>query len=167
MTWEIIGATGEWAAAVAVIASLLYLARQIRVANIQSEASARYSFLDAYGLANATIGSDKQAASVFRRGLNDELIDSDERMQFLVLLGQFLNTWVVMYDLHQEKQLPENQWHVVSTDVHSAFATPGGTKFWNDVGKPNTPDDFAAWVDALIENDDVPYRISPDQDTDI
>ena len=44
MIWEMIGAIGEWIAAIAVIASLLYLARQIKLANLQSEAVARYSF---------------------------------------------------------------------------------------------------------------------------
>lgn len=129
MTWQNVGAVGEWVAAIAVIASLLYLARQIKLANLQSEAAARYSFLDAYGLANATIGGSKKAASVFRRGLDNAELDSDERMQFIVLLRQFLNTWSVMFDLHQERQLPENQWHVVRTDIHAALGTPGGTAF--------------------------------------
>lgn len=73
MTWEMIGATGECAAAIAMVASLLYLARQIRQANQQTESAARYSYLNAYGLANSTIGESTQSASVFRRGLSDDV----------------------------------------------------------------------------------------------
>jgi len=159
MTWEMIGATGEWAAAIAVVASLLYLARQIKLANQQSKAAARYSFLSAYGLANATIGESKESASVFHRGLNNDELDPGERMQFILLLGQFLNTWNVMYDLHQEQQLPENQWYVVRTDMHSAFSTPGGKAFWQELGKFNCPQEFADFVDELIASDDKPFNL--------
>ena len=159
MTWEMIGATGEWAAAIAVVASLLYLARQIKLANQQSKGAARYSFLSAYGLANAAIGESKESASIFRRGLENDGLDPDERMQFIVLLGQFLNTWSVMYDLYQERQLPENQWHVVRTDIHAAFSTPGGKAFWQELGRSNSPQGFVAFVDGLIDSKDVPFQI--------
>ena len=162
MTWEMIGATGEWAAAIAVVASLLYLARQIKLANQQSKAAARYSFLNAYGLANAAIGESKESASIVRRGLDNDELDPDERMQFIVLLGQFMNTWSVMYDLHQENQLPENQWYVVRTDIHAAFGTPGGKAFWQELGKFNSPRKFAAFVDELIDSGDVPFDLLGD-----
>jgi len=167
MTWEIIGATGEWAAAIAVVASLLYLARQIKLANQQTKAAARYSFLNAYGLANASIGESKESASIFQRGLNNDELDPGERMQFIILLGQFLNTWSVMYDLHQEHQLPENQWYVVRTDIHASFSTPGGMAFWQEIGRLNSPKEFVAFVEELIDRDDVPYQLLGDSVSDV
>lgn len=44
---ELLGNYGEFVGSFAVLATLLYLARQIRVANNQSQAAARYSFLNA------------------------------------------------------------------------------------------------------------------------
>ncbi|MDJ0657451.1 MAG: hypothetical protein QNJ40_25035 [Xanthomonadales bacterium] len=163
MNWEIIGATGEWAAAITVVASLLYLARQIRIANQQSQAAARYSFLDAYGQANAAIGESRESAAIFRRGLAREDLDPDEFMQFFVLLGQFLNTWNVMYYLHQENQLPSTQWHIVETDIQAALSTPGGRAFWQEIGKPNSPKGFIKCVDDLISVDEAPYQILGEQ----
>ena len=80
MTWEMIGATGEWAAAIAVVASLLYLARQIKLANQQSKGAARYSFLSAYGLANAAIGESysKPTHTQKLRNVTKILIRSDD-----------------------------------------------------------------------------------------
>jgi hypothetical protein len=167
MTWEIIGATGEWAAAIVVVASLLYLARQIKLANQQTKAAARYSFLNAYGLANASIGESKESASVFQRGLNNDELDPGDRMQFITLLGQFMNTWSVMYDLHQEHQLPENQWYIVRTDIHVAFSTPGGRAFWQEIGRFNSPKGFVACVEELIDRDDVPYQLLGDSVSDV
>lgn len=161
MNWEIVSATGEWAGAIAVVASLLYLARQIRLSNQQSQASARYSFLEAYGQANTSISGTKDSASIFRRGLLDELKDDDEQMQFTVMLGQFLNTWSVMYDLHDEGQLPGNQWELVSSDIHAAFGTTGGLRFWEDVGKPNVHGSFSSYVDNLLKSSNPSYTILP------
>jgi hypothetical protein len=161
MNWEILGATGEWAGAIAVVASLLYLARQIKLSNQNAQAAARYSFLDAYGRGNAAIGETRDSASVFRRGLTDELADEDEYMQFMILIGQFLNTWSVMFDLHQEGQLPANQWALVRADILSAFGTPGGTKFWQQVGKLNVHPDFVAFVDELLGSKETTYSMLP------
>lgn len=161
MNWEIVSATGEWAGAIAVVASLLYLARQIKLSNQQSQASARYSFLEAYGQANTAISGTKDSASIFRRGLLDELKDDDEKMQFTVLIGQFLNTWSVMYDLHEEGQLPRNQWELVSSDIHAAFGTVGGKQFWVGVGKLNVHSSFASYVDDLLKSREPSYSILP------
>ncbi len=59
MNWDAIGATGEWAGAIAVVASLIYLATQVRHANRQTQAAARYSFLEAYGQLNTSIAHNK------------------------------------------------------------------------------------------------------------
>lgn len=47
MNWDAIGAIGEMVGAVAVVITLLYVARRIHQANAQTRASARYSFNDA------------------------------------------------------------------------------------------------------------------------
>ena len=160
MNWEIVSATGEWAGAIAVVASLLYLARQISLSNRQAQASARYSFLAAYGQANTAISVTKDSASVFRRGMMDEITNDDEQTQFMVQLGQFLNTWSVMYDLHEEGQLPGNQWTLVSSDIHACFVTKGGRKFWEKKGKLNVHSSFVSYVDNLLEGE-VSYSILP------
>lgn len=160
MNWDIIAATGEWAGAIAVVASLLYLGRQIHLANLQFRSAARYSFLDAYGTANATISHSRDAAGVFRRGMDGEDLDPDERMQFTVQVGQFLNTWSVMYDLHNEGQLPENQWEIVRTDILALFTSPGGRWFWDAIGKANVTSTFRDWINTLIESETATYSMT-------
>ena len=97
MNWDAIGATGEWAGAIAVVATLLYLGTQIRHSNRQSQAAARYSFLDAYGQITSAMAQSKDASAVYRRGLAGEALDDDEAMQFQVIIAHWLNTWSVMY----------------------------------------------------------------------
>lgn len=78
-------------------------------------------------------------------------------MQFVALLGQFLNTWGVMYDLHQEGQLPESQWIVVRTDILASLTTKGGLQFWKEIGSLNVSQEFADWVHELLNGNETPY----------
>ena len=99
-------------------------------------------------------------ASVFRRGIANEKLDDDEAIQFLVLLGHYLNTWSVLYDLYREKQLPETQWVVIKKDIISLLATTGGTAFWNDVGRLGVSDAFVIEIDNLIKSQETSYNIT-------
>jgi hypothetical protein len=158
MNLETITAAADAVAAIAVVASLIYLGRQVHLANLQSRAAARYSFLDAYGIANGTIANSTEASSVLHRGLTEGELSDGEAMQFYVLIGQFLNTWGVMYDLHREKQLPESQWTVVRTDIQAIFGVGGGAVFWREVGQKNVSQDFASYVNDLLSRGDTPYE---------
>jgi len=166
MNWEIVASTGEWAGAFAVIASLLYLARQVKLANRQSRGAARYLFLEAYASAHIANAESIQAASIYRRGLDDSDLSEDEQMQFTFQLGLFSNTWSVMFDLHEEGELPANQWYLVRSDIYSAFITPGGKRFWDEIGRLNTHQRFVDYVDELLESDLQSYKLSPTKQVD-
>lgn len=153
MNWDVIGATGEWAGALAVVASLIYLASQVRLSNRQNQSSARYSFLDSYGQLHASLIESKAATSVYRRGLSGGNLDEDEELQFLFILGQWINTWSVMFELHRDGQLPDGQWFIVRADLLSTLTTAGGREYWDRLGKLGTQPEFAAMVDSLLAAD--------------
>jgi hypothetical protein len=137
----------------------VYLGRQIHQANAQSQADARYSFVDAYGQMNLSIAENKDLASVFRRGMQGMELDEDEAIQYIAFLGQFLNTWTVLYDLHVERHLPDTQWTVIRKDMITMLSTPGGLKFWNDVGKLGVHEKFQNEVETILASDEVSYKI--------
>ena len=157
MNIEFVTAAADAVAAIAVVVSLAYLGRQIHISNLQSQAAARYSFLDAYGAGNAAIASSTEASSVLYRGLSGGELSDAEKVQFTVLVGTFLNIWSVMYDLHQEGQLPESQWIIVRTDIHSMFGGGGGLKFWQDVGERNVSPEFAGFVNEMLSSGSSAY----------
>ncbi len=159
MNWDAIGATGEWAGAIAVVATLLYLGTQIRHSNRQSQAAARYSFLDAYGQITSAMAQSKDASAVYRRGLAGEALDDDEAMQFQEIIAHWLNTWSVMYDLYQEGQLPDNQWFLVRKDILSLFSTTGGRELWDSVAKQGLQPSFVFAVEVLLESEEASYDI--------
>ena len=89
MNWDAVGAMGELLGSVTVLITLIYLAIQTRSINRQSQAEARYAFVDAMGEINMVIVQSEANASVWRRGLKsaDELTE-DKRMQFMMYMGQ-------------------------------------------------------------------------------
>ena len=159
MNWDAIGAIGEVVGAVAVVVTLLYVARQIHQANAQTQARARYSFIDAYGRMNSSITESKEVASIFRRGLAGEEFDLDEHIQFFALLGQFLNTWSVLFDLYEDGLLPENQWSMVRKDIITMLSEPGGKKFWNNHGQHGVHEAFRNAVNDVLESDETSYQM--------
>ncbi len=159
MNWEIVGAISEPVSAIVVVVTLIYVARQIHQVNTQSQASARYSFIDAYGQMNTSISSDKEVASIFRRGFKGLELDEDEHYQFFALVGQFLNTWSARYDLHQEGLLPENQWTMVRKDIITLMTEAGGRSFWERHGKHSVHDAFRKAIDEALASDETSYTM--------
>lgn len=159
MNWDALGAIGEIIAAAAVVVTLLYVARQIHQANAQTQAQARYSFVEAYGHMNTSISTNKDVASVFRRGIKGLDLDEDEYIQFFALIGQFLNTWSVLYDLHEHRMLPENQWTMVRKDIITMISEPGGRDFWERVGRFGVHEDFRNEVNKALASDEKSYKM--------
>lgn len=159
MNWDALGAIGEIVGAVAVVVTLLYVARQIRQANAQTQAQARYSFVEAYGHMNTSVVGNKAVASVFRRGLQGKDLDEDEHIQFFALIGQFLNTWSVLYDLHEDGLLPENQWTMVRKDIITMLSEPGGREFWERVGHLGVHDAFRDAANKALASDETSYEM--------
>ena len=155
MNWEIIGVVAELLAAAGVIASLIYLSNEVRHNSRQSRATARYSFVEAYGQINLAVAQDKSVAAVLRKGLESSAeLDADEKMQFFLIIGQYLNTWSVMVEIYEDGLLPETQWYTVRKDIVSVFKTPGGRSFWESNGRLSMGPAFASKIDKILEADD-------------
>ncbi len=87
-------------AAIATILTLAYLAIQIRenTKAVRSESRGRIS--GNFQGFSAILGGNKDAASVFTRGLADfGSLSAEEKMQFLFLFSMVIN---VAYDMHRD-----------------------------------------------------------------
>ncbi len=149
------------AAAVLVAPTLLYLALQVRQNTKQLKAAARYQFVEATGQMNAVMAGDKSAASVFRRGIeNYESLDADERMQFLVFIGQHMQIHSVMFELHEDGLLPESQWRNVRKDILTIVRSDGGRRVWEEFGKAGLDPKFVACVESLVASAEETYDMT-------
>lgn len=77
----------------------------------------------------------------------------------VVVVGQFLNTWSVLYDLHREGPLPDNQWTMVRKDIITLMTESGGRSFWEQHGKLGVHDDFRIAVDNMLASGETSYKM--------
>ena len=92
MNWEVIGATGEWAGAIVVVATLFYLARQVRQHTRASRAGASYAINNSLSKIVGVIRADGEFADIWIRGCEDiDALNPVERVRFTSHLLDMLN----------------------------------------------------------------------------
>ncbi len=83
MNWEMIGAVGEILGAAGVIATLAYLARQIRSSTQATRRAAMQEVLDQTGYFLDALGSTPEAAAAWAKGLTgDDSLSLEQKVQF-------------------------------------------------------------------------------------
>ena len=132
MNWDAIGAIGEVVGAAATVATLLYLAAQIRRANVLATAeSGRYSQQAANPTLLAMV-QDPDVARVFREGLRDrDGLSADDQIRFDMLMGTLFGAVsqnIVDQELmgHSGDIRAADQAH----NVRAFLGTPGGASWW-------------------------------------
>ena len=96
MDWNAVSAIAEIIGAVAVIGTLIYVAVQIRQNSIllrQNTDFARASIVHETNVSGTQIyeliAQDKDVAEIFRRGINDDIVDDTELLRFEALLNMY------------------------------------------------------------------------------
>ena len=97
MNWDALGAIGEIIGAAAVLATLFYLAAQIKMQNRELEKSNENVTAQlSVDLNNVFINNfdalmrDKEFVEIYQKGMSNQLLDEIETIQF----SQFVNRWV-------------------------------------------------------------------------
>ena len=91
MNWEVIGTVAEIAAAIGVVVSLIYLARQIRQASLDSEVSANQEVSRDYASLLSSVMNDENA-DAFIKGLNSyDALTPVEKYKFDFCMAGYLN----------------------------------------------------------------------------
>ena len=133
MSLEDLGNLGEFVGAIAVVASLIYLAVQVRQNTRSVRASTYQAVVSASADINAMIAQDETLARIFRLGLADvsELTD-DERMRLDFFLGQWFNMFENLY-LQREHGTIDAEFFDAKRDLILRWLSqPGLKKWWNN-----------------------------------
>ena len=158
MTIQDWGSIGEMIGAIATIATLVYLAIQIRGNTIVAETSAVQSMLDGGRDRTAKhISGNPELADIVGRGLSslDNLDDSERLQLYFFVIEQTLQAQNVM-NLH-EKNLVSDVDYQAWLDWATAFLrTPGGKALWPEISVVITPDISRVLENELARNPDLP-----------
>lgn len=141
---------GEFVAAIATLATLVYLALQIRANTTAVRAESRRSATNQGMHFQGIIGENKQAASVFRRGLAEpDCLDSDEALQFAFLFSMLVS--------HADNIFVDHGFGIVGKEMMEStissqmrlISTPGGRQYWRRNASSHTPE-FRIYVDKRL-----------------
>ena len=152
MDWQMIGAVGELLGAVAVVATLFYLARQVREGSKEAQ---RTRWNDV----NAEISSVVQSWSentdlsdIVFRGLTDfDSLQPQEVFRFYATVYPWFRAWEKLFEYHGDGGRAEWWAEGIHGSLLDALGRPGMQKYWRDRCHWFSPA-FQATVNRLIED---------------
>ena len=133
MNWDALGAIGEIAGAVAVIVTLIYLARQIRQNTVATRLSTSHSIASAARDWNRPLLNDPELAWTFQVGTEDpSRLDPKEQARFIELCFSLFRMFEdALYQYHQGALDPD-VWEGYER-LYAAYArAPGFQAYWKE-----------------------------------
>ena len=131
MNWTAIGATGELFGAIGVIASLLYLARQMKSAAADTRRATAQAVFTKLNTAFETISANPQVAGVFARGTADlSVLSPEEAIQFSSVFFTFVRPYEELFYYRRADAVNEWVWESVELLVLPALTTRGALEWW-------------------------------------
>jgi hypothetical protein len=151
VTLEDLGNIGEFLGAIGVIASLVYLAIQIRQ-NTKSVRSATYqsSTRDIVQLSDQ-MSQDPELTRIWFEGLRgfDSMPQADRRRFAAYMMGAYRRYESMLYQT-QQGLLEQEWWEGVGNNLEDMTLQPGTQAWWTDARHLFRPE-FQQFVDGIIE----------------
>jgi hypothetical protein len=157
---QLLGNYGEFVGAVAVVATLAYLAVQIRQSNVAAQAASIQAFFAAFN-SFADVKQDVTFIQVIRKGFAGwEGLSQDEQVQVHMYWSQYLSNLHMGYRLYRRGVLDRGSYSGFEDYFLSVLQTPGIRGWWAEHG-PIFPEDFRdRMADRLRNASKKPARIT-------
>jgi len=156
VTFEQLGGLGEFIGALAVLSSLIYVARQIRESSRATRLAAMQSSMLAAQNVMALQVQDRDLARVIRVGMTDpDELTEDEFSQFRMWLFLVLRVHEDMFVQHKAGVIDDETWLARAVTARAMFATPGTRRVWEASSNAYRAD-FRAWMDSCLDREGPP-----------
>ena len=159
MNWDAIGAIAETFGAVGVIASLVYLARQIRDGQRALRAGSYQQFRQDIAQTMSQGMTDPQAARAIRSGLgNFAELDEDDNFRFNFWIHGVMHSYDNAYYQYRKGMLDDERWAMHRSDFAGLLTNqPGAAQWWRQTRGPRSKfgSDFVALVEEILGEEPV------------
>lgn len=151
MNWDAVGAIGEVLGALVVIATLLYLARQVTQQGAAAASDAMASWLSDYNSLVLQMFRDRDSSEIIRRGLTDfHELDGTDQMRF--------HSWMIIHLINAQTVYLQSQREVQDRQTAEAILNfngsmlklDGGFQWWQGARQALDPD-FVREMDQRID----------------
>lgn len=148
MNWDAIGAIGEIVGALAVVASLGYLAVQIRAQNRESRAAATHEI---------SLGFRESVANFLDQGLVDiflayaedpDSLSDGDNLRLIIGLQSIFRVWEEAFYQYQDGRLDDRIWQTMTSQYSMFLSAPAFNMAWS-LRKQHFDPSFRDFVDGL------------------
>ena len=159
MNLEALGNVGEFIGALAVILSILYLARQVKQSSLLARAESQRALLNSAHLWHP-FATTPGLTHDFREGLNRySELDPDTQARFNHLIWPFINHVEAVFRMYRQGLMEYDSYERYMVGVIGIINTPGGGEWWEHVGGMFGPE-FVEALEVMRENSETTYTIT-------
>ena len=150
MSWEAVGALAEFFGAVGVIATLVFLARQVQQNTRASRASTNRAISNQRNEINFRFGLDPAAVDLLMRGGQDRGdLEPRERLRHTLLLRAIIGFYEDTYVQFSEGMCDRETWELSKSALRPILAAPGVAAWWEE-NRELVRSGFRSEIDELI-----------------
>lgn len=155
MNLESLANLGEVVSAIAVVASLLYLAVQVRQATRAQRTENYGRALDRISAMQAMLSHDGETSRIFAIGVEDTTrLTPLDRIRYTWALYEAFGAFEFMYHTWRTNEIPEEVWRRWSYTVAWWLSFPGVRAWWHN--RPvRFSDSFTSYVETVIRDNPV------------
>jgi hypothetical protein len=133
ITLEQFNYIAEIVASVAVIASLIYVAIQIRQNTATNKLISAQNLSHEVRAGSAIAAANSYLADIHLRGMKDvESLSPSERHQFYLYLNNTYRVYESALYQHTQGVVDEPVFNAITSNMHIGMKTPGYQSFWNE-----------------------------------
>lgn len=153
MNWDAISAVSEIVGAIAVVATLAYLAVQIRDGARASRSAAVTDATTGMQMWYQELGSNAETATQFLGGMTTpDSLSKHHQFQFVMLVHAVFLGFQRSYFLSRAGTLDVSLRDSIGTAVHAVNQLPGMAFYWQH-RKAFFKPEFAAWIEELLDRE--------------
>ena len=149
MSLQDLGNIGEFIGAVGVVASLIYLALQIRQNTKTVRRTAHISAVDAFNNFNSLIAQNPEVARIGRIGMLDPgKLNEDERVRFERLMSIVITNLENLFFQHRDGLLEAERWEAYEAILRDFVSFPIFPSYWQQARRRMSRS-FVTYVEDL------------------
>jgi len=150
MNWDALGAIGEVVGAFAVVATLVYLAFQIKQSTAATTSASMHSLLGDWREFCRGWAANTAFVTLHRKGSqNFDSLNPDEKYQFFLFMVDFVFQAQVANEMWEQGTISRYDRDVWVNFVISSLNTPGGREMWAQTRHIYTPNIAEILTDGL------------------
>jgi hypothetical protein len=156
-----LGSIGELVGGIAVVASVIYLAIQIRHGISGYQSNAVLQATHHFSILQLEVAKSDSLLSAWIKAEQQQPLDDLEQRRVINVVSSYFIAFENLFTQVQTKVMPPIAYDARRPIIASFLSFTGVYTWWTTLGKHQFPPEFVADVDQCIED----FNISPSEDT--